>query len=99
MDGKQDMAQLLDLADINIGDCIAAARSGDTDALYDLGIRYSLGDGVDVDLVEAHKWFNLAVMRGFFAAKDNRAEVAAELTAADISAAQKRARDFLTTCH
>jgi uncharacterized protein len=93
------MAQLMELADTDIGACIEAARTGDTEALYDLGIRYSLGDGVDVDMVEAHKWFNLAVMRGFCDAKDNRAEVAAELNATDICAAQKRARDFLATCH
>jgi uncharacterized protein len=93
------MAHLMELPGAHICDCIEAARTGDTEALYDLGIRYSLGDGVDVDLVEAHKWFNLAVMRGFCDAKDNRAEVAAELTASDISTAQKRARDFLATCH
>lgn len=93
------MAQLVEFSGVDFEDRLAAARGGDAEALFDLGMIYSLGDGVDVDLIEAHKWFNLAVMRGFCDAKDNRAEVASELSAADISLAQRRARDFLSSCH
>jgi uncharacterized protein len=93
------MATLVDFADVDFETRLTAAREGDAEALFDLGMLFSLGDGVDVDLVEAHKWFNLAVMRGFGDAKDNRAEVASEMSAAEIAQAQKRARDFLSTCH
>ncbi len=93
------MAQLVEFAEIDVDSRLSAARSGDPEALFDLGMIYSLGDGVAVDLVEAHKWFNLAVMRGFGDAKDNRADVASEMSAAEISAAQKRARDFLSSYH
>ncbi|HAC57302.1 MAG TPA: hypothetical protein DCF73_02975, partial [Rhodobiaceae bacterium] len=41
-----------------------AAEGGKCDALYNLGLMYSTGRGVDVDLVTAHKWFNLAAMKG-----------------------------------
>ena len=41
------------------------AARGDAEALYELGVAYSTGsNGVEVDLVEAHKWFNLAALSG-----------------------------------
>ena len=45
------------------------ARSGRPDALYNLGLAYSTGQGVSVDYIAAHKWFNLAAMRGSDVAK------------------------------
>ena len=74
----------------------ADAARGDGDALYDLGICYQTGTaGVGVDLIEAHKWFNLAAGAGLEAAQDARAEVAEELTAREISRAQAAARAWL----
>ncbi len=40
------------------------AKEGRADALYNLGLAYSTGQGVGVDMVAAHKWFNLAAVRG-----------------------------------
>jgi uncharacterized protein len=51
--------------------------------------------GAIVDLIEAHKWFNLAAMSGSTAAQACRAEVAEDMTAAEIAAAQKAARAWL----
>ena len=34
------------------------------DMLFELGMMYSVGRDVPVDLVSAHKWFNLAAMKG-----------------------------------
>ncbi len=73
------------------------AARGDADACYDLGIVYSSGaDGVDVDLIEAHKWFNIAAMSGDERAKDCRAEISEDMTAREIISAQKAARDWLS---
>ncbi|WP_315763658.1 hypothetical protein [Sphingomonas sp. Y38-1Y] len=72
------------------------AACGDADALYDLGMVYASGaQGAIVDLIEAHKWFNLAAMSGSTAAQACRAEVAEDMTAAEIAAAQKAARAWL----
>src|SRR5258708_19389302 len=49
------------------------ARSGRPDALYSLGLAYSTGQGVGVDYVAAHKWFNLAAMNGVDEARAWRA--------------------------
>jgi TPR repeat protein len=67
-----------------------------TDALYELGLMYCSGRNGDYDLVEAHKWFNLAAMRGNADAKRLRLELAQEMTRAEISRAQKRAREWLS---
>ena len=37
---------------------------GDADAFFELGMMYSTGSSVPVDLVSAHKWFNIAAMMG-----------------------------------
>ena len=73
-----------------------AAEGGKCDALYNLGLMYSTGHGVDVDLVTAHKWFNLAAMKGSDAARSCRAELAVEMTPAEIAEAQRQAREWLS---
>ena len=74
------------------------AARGDWDACYDLGVDYSTGvNGVGFDLVEAHKWFNIAASRGGHeSARYCRAEVADEMTAREIAEAQTRARAWLS---
>ena len=65
------------------------------DALFELGMMYSAGNSVPVDLVSAHKWFNLAAMKGCADAARLRREIAAEMTDAEIGAAQVAAREWL----
>lgn len=75
---------------------LRAAARGDHDACYGLGICYQTGTaGVSVDLVEAHKWFNLAAVHGVLAAQQARSEVAEDMTAREIAAAQRAARDWI----
>jgi TPR repeat protein len=70
----------------------------DPETLYELGVAYSTGSrGVDVDLIEAHKWFNLASAAGSTEAQEMRAEIADEMTAREIVEAQKMARAWLAT--
>ncbi len=71
------------------------AKEGRADALYNLGLAYSTGQGVTVDMVAAHKWFNLAAVRGVEAAKNWRNQLAAEMNAGQIAEAQKLAREWL----
>ena len=47
-------------------------------------------------LVSAHKWFNLAAMRGNTDAIRLRREIAAEMTTAEIITAQRAARAWIT---
>ena len=75
---------------------IADAERGDVDALFELGVTYSTGrGGVSVDLVEAHKWFNLAAVKGHEESQLCRAEISEEMTARQIAEAQREARAWL----
>ncbi len=65
------------------------------DALYEMGLMHCTGRNGGIDLVEAHKWLNLAAMRGSADAKLLRLELAQEMTRAEISRAQKLAREWL----
>jgi hypothetical protein len=67
------------------------------DGLFDLGIIYATGRDGTPDLVEAHKWFNLAAVKGNSEAAEHRQEIAREMSAADIAEAQRAAREWLRT--
>jgi TPR repeat protein len=71
------------------------ARKGRTEALYNLGLAYSTGQGVSVDYVAAHKWFNLAAMKGIDEARRWRAQLSGEMSANQIAEAQRQAREWL----
>ncbi len=65
------------------------------DMLFELGMTYSVGRDMPVDLVSAHKWFNLAAMKGNVDAVRLRREVANQMSDVEIAAAQRAARDWL----
>ena len=72
------------------------AKAGRADALYNLGLAYSTGQGVSTDYVVAHKWFNLAALRGSDEAKGWRNQLAGEMQPSQIAQAQKLAREWLS---
>ena len=63
--------------------------------LFELGMTYSVGRDMPVDLIAAHKWFNLAAVKGNVEAIRLRREVANQMSDVDIAAAQRAARDWL----
>lgn len=76
---------------------LADAAAGDPEALYELGVAYSTGTaGTEIDLVEAHKWFNLAALNGSDLAQQSRADIADEMSAREIAEAQRQARAWLS---
>ena len=77
--------------------CELAAEGGAPEALYNLGLIYSTGKGVDVDFVNAHKWFNLAALKGSDAAKSCRSDLAMEMDPSQIAEAQRMAREWLSS--
>jgi TPR repeat protein len=83
-------------ADFLLRSRIADAARGNVDALYELGVTYSTGrGGIIVDLIEAHKWFNLAALSGDTRSQMCRAEISVEMTAREIAEAQRQARAWL----
>jgi uncharacterized protein len=67
----------------------------DGDMLFELGMTYSVGRDMPVDLIAAHKWFNLAAMKGNIDAIRLRREVANQMSDVEIATAQRAARDWL----
>ncbi len=83
--------------DLLIANCLACAAQGDIEATYTLGVAFSTGShGVDCDLIEAHKWFNLAAVKGHSEAQMCRADISDEMTAREIAEAQRRAREWIS---
>jgi TPR repeat protein len=68
---------------------------GAGDMLFELGMLYSVGHEVPVDLVSAHKWFNLAAVKGNADAIRLRREIADQMSEIEIATAQRAARDWL----
>lgn len=71
-----------------------AAQGGAPDAYFELGLMYCAGREVDLDLIQAHKWFNLAALRGNDDAKRYRQEISSEMSKAQIAEAQRLAREW-----
>ncbi len=94
--GTDNMGNSMKSAAFLIESRLSEAAQGSSNAYFDLGVIYSTGsEGVDVDLVEAHKWFNLAALSGHDESKLCRAEISLEMTAREIAEAQREARNWL----
>lgn len=63
---------------------------------YDLGVMYAAGREVALDRVAAHKWLNIAAALGCRDAAPLRAELAEEMSPAEIATAQREARLWLS---
>lgn len=85
-----------DEALVTIAEHLAEYEKGSVDALYALGVAFSTGShGCTTDMIEAHKWFNIAASKGHEEAAWCRADVSDEMTAREIAEAQRRAREWL----
>ena len=74
-------------------DCSAEPASAED--CFGLGMVYSAGAGVAIDLVQAHKCFNIAAMCGHMDAAQLRREIAEQMSDSEIGCAQRAARDWL----
>ncbi len=74
------------------------AKQGNANAQYNLGVMYGNGQGVRQDYVQALMWYNLAASRLTPGDRDravkNRDIFAERMTPAQISEAQKLAREW-----
>ena len=73
----------------------AGEASAIPDVLFERGLYWASGRSGVVNLVAAHKWFNLAALSGCTRGQECRAEIALEMTAREIAEAQRQARSWL----
>jgi TPR repeat protein len=71
-----------------------AAEQGDAPAQFNLGCVYAEGKGVEQNYVKAHMWLNLATAQGNQAAAKKRVLVVQSMTRAQLTEAQKLAREW-----
>lgn len=82
--------------EIREGETGTIGGSAQADVLFQLGMMYATGRDCEVDLVAAHKWFNIAAIKGSARAAEIRAELSASMTKADIARALREAREWMT---
>jgi TPR repeat protein len=66
------------------------------DILFELGMMYATGRDCDADLVTAHKWFNIAAIKGSTRAAELRSELSATMSKPEIARALREAREWMT---
>ncbi len=67
-----------------------------SDVLFERGLYWASGRSGVVNLVAAHKWFNLAALKGRVDAIAQRREVAELMSDEEIATAQREARAWMT---
>lgn len=70
-------------------------QSSSVQELLNTSLKYSTGDGVEVDYIMAHVWLNIAATMGSMEAKEQRQQLAQEMTSSEIAQAQRIARELL----
>jgi len=66
-----------------------------SDVLFERGLYWASGRSGVVNLIAAHKWFNLAALKGRTDAIVMRREIAEQMSDVEIAVAQRDARDWI----
>ena len=81
---------------IDLDAAVAVEATAIPDVLFERGMYWASGRSGIVDLVAAHKWFNLAALKGRVDAIPMRREIAELMSEAEIAMAQREARAWMT---
>ena len=65
-------------------------------SFYELGMMFAAGRSVPADLVSAHKWFNIAAIKGSSRAAELRSELSGIMSKVEIARALREAREWMT---
>ncbi|KQZ94224.1 hypothetical protein ASD64_04995 [Mesorhizobium sp. Root157] len=82
-----------EMLEVGFGTMGATAQA---DILFELGMMYATGRDCDVDPVAAHKWFNIAAIKGSARAAELRSELSATMSKLEIAQALREAREWMT---
>jgi TPR repeat protein len=66
------------------------------DVLCELGLMYATGRDCEIDMIAAHKWLNIAAIKGSLRAAELRSELSATMSKQDIARALREAREWMT---
>ena len=82
-----------EMADADFG---TMGTSAQADILFELGLMYATGRDCEADGVAAHKWFNIAALKGSPRAAELRSELSATMSKQEIAQALRQAREWMT---
>lgn len=71
-------------------------ENNSADVFCEMGLMYATGRGCAIDLVSAHKWLNIAAIKGNDRAAELRADVAASMSKMQLAEALRAAREWMT---
>ncbi|HEY4193789.1 MAG TPA: sel1 repeat family protein [Mesorhizobium sp.] len=74
----------------------AMGATAQADILFELGMMYATGRDCETDVVAAHKWFNIAAIKGSLRAASLRSELSATMSKIEIARALREAREWMT---
>jgi len=83
----------LEMFDAGFG---AMGSIAQADVLFELGMMYATGRDCEVDVIAAHKWLNIAAIKGSPRAAELRAELSASMSKMEIAQALREARQWMT---
>ena len=81
---------------IDLDAAMPVEASAIPDVLFERGLYWASGRSGVVNLVAAHKWFNLAALKGRTDAISMRREIAEMMSELEIAMAQREARAWMT---
>ena len=74
----------------------AMGTTAQADILFELGMMYATGRDCETDVVAAHKWFNIAAIKGSARAAALRSELSGQMSKTEIARALREAREWMT---
>ena len=92
---KGELGMFQGMIDLDLATPVA--ETAIPDVLFERGLYWASGRSGLVDLVAAHKWFNLAALKGRVDAIALRREVADQMSDEEIARAQRDARAWIAT--
>ena len=81
---------------VDLDSAIPVQATAIPDVLFERGLYWASGRSGVVNLIAAHKWFNLAALKGRSDAIPLRREVAELMSEVEIALAQREARAWIT---
>jgi len=96
MQQRQQATGTKTMARFEISEMATMGGESRADVFCEMGLMYATGRGCDLDLVSAHKWLNIAAIKGSDRAAGLRADLAATMTKMELAQALRAAREWMT---
>lgn len=86
------------MARFEIAEMNSSMNTGEVraDILCDMGLMYATGRDCEIDMIAAHKWLNIAAIKGSERAAALRSELCGSMTKSELAKALRQAREWMT---